>query len=52
MSLNTVILLNAVLDIGVVLLLGAMMLVPFTDGRDDDANVSTLASPLPEDLAA
>jgi hypothetical protein len=53
MSLNAAIILNAILALGVVLGLGAVMLVPFTlDRREDDANVSALASPRSEDLAA
>jgi hypothetical protein len=53
MSLNTAMIVNAILDLGVMFALGAIMLVPFTlDRREDDANVSAHASPLPEDLAA
>jgi hypothetical protein len=53
LSLHTVIILNAMLGVGIVLAVGATMLVPFTlDRSKDDANVSALASPPPEDLAA
>jgi hypothetical protein len=53
MSLDTVIILNTILDLGVVLAAGAIMLVPFTlDRSEDDTNTSLLAAPLPEDLAA
>lgn len=53
MSINTAILLNGIVDLGVVLALAATMLVPFTfDRRKDDAAVYGFAAPLPEDLAA
>jgi hypothetical protein len=53
MSINTVILLNGILDLGVVLAVAATMLIPFTlDRRKDDAAVYAFAAPLPEDLAA
>ena len=51
--MNTVILLNAMLDLGIILAVAATMLVPFTlDRRKDDPAVYALAAPLPEDLAA
>jgi hypothetical protein len=53
MSINTAILINGILDLGVVLAVAATMLVPFTlDRRKDDAAVYSFAAPLPEDLAA
>jgi hypothetical protein len=53
MSINTAILINGILDLGVVLAVAATMLVPFTLGRrKDEAAVYSFASPLPEDLAA
>ena len=53
MSLQTVIVLNAILDLGIVLALAATMLIPFTlDRRKDEAAVYAFAAPLPEDLAA
>jgi len=51
--MNTVILLNAILDLAIVLAVAATMLVPFTlDRRKDDAAVYAFASPLPDELAA
>lgn len=51
--MNNVILLNAILDLGVVLALAATMLVPFTlDRRKDEAAVYAFATPLHDDLAA
>ena len=51
--MNTVILLNAILDLGVILAVAATMLVPFSlDRRKDDPPVYAFATPLPEDLAA
>lgn len=51
--MNNVILLNAILDLGIVIAVGATMLVPFTlDRRKDDAAVYAFAAPLPDDLAA
>jgi hypothetical protein len=53
MSINTVILLNGILDLGVVLAIAAAMLIPFTlDRRKKDAAVYAFAAPLREDLAA
>jgi len=53
MSLTTVAILIAALDLGIILAVAAVMLVPFTlDRRKDEAVVLTLASPLPLDLAA
>jgi hypothetical protein len=53
MSVNTVILLNGILDLGVVLAVAATMFLPFTlDRRKDEATVYAFAAPLPEDLAA
>jgi hypothetical protein len=53
MSINTVILLNAILDLAIVLAIAATMLVPFTlDRRKDDVAVYAFASPLPDELAA
>ena len=53
MSLQTVIVLNAILDLGIVRALAATVLIPFTlDPRKDEATVHTFAAPLPADLAA
>jgi hypothetical protein len=53
MSINTAILLNVILDLGVVLAVAAIMLVPLTlDRRKDDAALYAFATPLPDDLAA
>jgi hypothetical protein len=53
MSINTAIVLNGILDLGVVLAVAATMLAPFTlDRRRHDAAVHAFATPLPEDLAA
>jgi hypothetical protein len=53
MSINTAILINGILDLGVVLAVAATMLIPFTiDRRRDDAALYAFASPLPDDLAA
>jgi acyl-coenzyme A synthetase/AMP-(fatty) acid ligase len=53
MSIHTAILMNAILDLGVVLAVAATMLVPFTlDRRRHDAAVYAFATPLSEDLAA
>jgi hypothetical protein len=53
MSLNNAILINGILDLGVVLAVAATMLIPFTlDRRKDEAAVYAFASPLPDDLAA
>jgi hypothetical protein len=53
MSINTAILVNGILDLGIVLAVAATMLVPFTlDRRKDAAAVYAFATPLPDDLAA
>jgi hypothetical protein len=53
MTLHTAILINGILDFGVVLAVAATMLLPFTlDRRKDEAAVYALAAPLPEELAA
>jgi hypothetical protein len=53
MTLHTAILLNGILDLGIVLALAATMLIPFTlDRRKDEAAVYAFAAPLPEELAA
>jgi len=53
MSFTTTILINAILDLAIVLALAATMLVPLAlDRRKQDAAVYAFASPLPEDLAA
>ena len=53
MSINNVILLNALLDLGIILAVAAVMLVPFTlDRRKDEHAVYAFATPLPDDLAA
>jgi len=52
-SLQTVIVLNAILDLGVILAVAATMLIPFSlDHRNDEATVYAFAAPLSEDLAA
>jgi hypothetical protein len=53
MSINNAILLNAILDLGIVLAVAAVMLVPFTlDRRKEDLAIYAFATPLPDDLAA
>jgi hypothetical protein len=53
MTLQTAILVNAFLDLGVVLAVAAVMLVPFLiDRRSHEAAVYAFAAPLSEDLAA
>ena len=53
MTLHTTILINALLDLGVVLAVAATMLLPFSfDRPDDEAAVYAFASPLPQELAA
>jgi hypothetical protein len=53
MPLQTVIVLNAILDLGVILAVAATMLIPFPpDRRKDEAAVYAFAAPLPADLAA
>jgi hypothetical protein len=53
MSINTAILVNGILDLGIVLAVAATTLFPFTlDRRKENAAVYAFAAPLPEDLAA
>jgi hypothetical protein len=53
MSINAAILLNGILDLGIVVAVAATMLFPFTlDRRKQDAAVYAFAAPLPQDLAA
>lgn len=53
MSIHTAIILNAILDLGVILAVTATMLVPFIlDRRKDNVAVYSFAEPLPDDLAA
>ena len=52
MSLRTAIFLTAILDLGIVLAVAAIMLVPFGLGRRDEAALYSFAAPLPEELAA
>ena len=53
MNLHTAILINGILDLGVVLAVAATMLLPFTlDRRKHDASVYAFAAPLPDELAA
>ena len=53
MSLHTLIVLNAIIDLGVILAVAAIMFVPFTlDRRKDEATVYAFAAPLSDDLAA
>jgi hypothetical protein len=53
MSIHSAILVNAILDLAIVLALAAAVLFPFTlDRSKEDAAVYAFASPLPEDLAA
>jgi hypothetical protein len=53
MTLHTAILINAFLDLGVVLAVAAVMFVPFfLDRRAHEAAVYAFAAPLSEDLAA
>jgi len=53
MSLNHTIVVNAILDLGIVLGLGAVMAVPFTlDRPRDEASLYAFAAPLPDELAA
>ena len=53
MSTNTAILLNAILDLGVILAVAGTMLIPFTlDRRKDQRAVYAFATTLPDDLAA
>ncbi len=51
MTLHTAILVNGILDLGVVAAFAATMLVPVTlDRRKDEIKVYAFAAPLPEDL--
>jgi hypothetical protein len=53
MTLQTAILINGILDLGVVLAVAATMLLPFTlDRGEHDASVHAFAAPLPDELAA
>jgi hypothetical protein len=53
MTLHTAILINGLLDLGVVLAVAATMLLPFgLDRRKHDAAVYAFAAPLPDELAA
>jgi len=53
MSINTAILINGILDLGIVLAVAATMIVPFRlDRRKHDSALYAFAAPLPEDLAA
>jgi hypothetical protein len=53
MSLNTAILINGILDLGVVLAVAAAMRAPHTlDRPQSEAAVYSFASDLPEDLSA
>ncbi|HET8751244.1 MAG TPA: hypothetical protein VFM43_01810 [Gaiellaceae bacterium] len=53
MTLHTAILINAFLDLGIVLAVAAVMLFPITlDRRKHDATVYSFAAPLPDELAA
>ena len=53
MSLNTTILLNAIIDLGVVSAVAAGMWLPFTlDRPTNEAALYSFAAPLSDDLAA
>jgi hypothetical protein len=54
MSLHSAILLNAILDLGVVVAVAATMLIPFSLDRPRrrEAAFYAFAAPLPEELAA
>jgi hypothetical protein len=53
MTLHTAIFLNGILELGVVLAVAAVMLLPLTlDRRRHEAAVYAFAAPLPEELAA
>jgi hypothetical protein len=53
MTLHTAILVNAFLDLGIVLALAATLRFPFAlDRRTQEATVYAFASPLPDYLAA
>jgi hypothetical protein len=52
MTLHTAILINGVLDFGVVVALAATLAAPFAlDRRKDGATVYAFAAPLPDDIA-
>jgi hypothetical protein len=52
MSLNTAIFLNAILDLGIVLAVAAIMRVPFMlDRRTDEAAIYSFAAPLRREAA-
>ena len=53
MTLHTAIIINAFLDLSIVLAVAAVMLLPFTlDRRKHDGAVYDFAAPLPDELAA
>ena len=53
MTLHTAIVLNAVLDLAIVLALAAVAAFPFTlDRRREKASLYAFAAPLPDELAA
>jgi hypothetical protein len=53
MSLNTAILINGILDLGIVLAVASTVLFPFTlDRPKREAGVYSFAAPLTDDLAA
>jgi hypothetical protein len=53
MSLNHAIVANAILDLGIVLGLAAVMAVPFRlDRPREEASLYSFAAPLPDKLAA
>lgn len=53
MSLDTAIVINAVLDVGVMLAVAATLLFPLTlDRAKDKAAIYSFAADLPEELAA
>lgn len=54
MTLHTAILLNGILDLGIILAVAATMRIPFTldRGRTREAHVYAFAAPLPDKLAA
>jgi hypothetical protein len=53
MSHSTAILTNGILDLGLVLAVAAVGLVPFRlDRRKDEATIYAFAAPLPQDIAA
>jgi hypothetical protein len=53
MSINTAILINGILDLGIALAVAATMFFPFTlDRRKPDPAIYSFAAPLPQELAA